>query len=1178
MRLRRLHLPAYGPFTDRVLDFGDRARSLVLVHGPNEAGKSSTLRAMADLRFGIPAQSRDNFVHAHADLRIGGEFVDREGRPHGFVRRKGRGGTLLAADFGDGSSVASVGDAVPPEVEALLTGGLVREAYESMFALDHMRLREGGKALLKGEGDIGAALFEASAGVRSIPQMLQRLEDASRRYFMPGARGKNARINQALATYNERNAEFKSSLVRPVQWAELFRQHRSAADALAALEQSLRASQVSLLQVKELRAVAPLIAALDGALAALVVLDGVRMLPPDAPAVRAAAESGLFDARQNAREAAAEVERQQVLIDALRPDAAVLAAAAAVRRLDSAAETIEPRRRDIAVARGEVERETQALERIALRIDPAAPAAEVVARAPTRTARAGIETALRQLDLARQALEQQAASGVRESDTRSAAAEAPPPVEARTELHPAQAEVARHDTVVQRLAALPVAVRTAERQVAQALAAAGLPDVAALSGVRLLLPAQIDHALEQEGASAVRRGGLVSRIDAIAAALVDAAGRRDELLAGGAPATRDDVADARRRREASWALLRDTYIDRVAPVPANDLFTEGGALPAAYVEAVREADRLVDALAGDTARSSALQALRREIANLERDRDALARQLADIGAADERRIDEWRHLLAHGGLPPLAPAAMRQWQPLFAKAVESADALRLLRDQLDEATSLERDLSARLRAALAAVGGGAASGGEGASLPTLAALATALEDEFRRRERAADAARGEREHRERAAREHRARLDERTAALAAAQARLAVHLGVLGLDGEVDAAVVRARLAEFDELLATHVRLLAAQSHETQSSQVLALLADGAAAVLAQLGEDVTADVRAGIDALAARLVAAEAVEHRRELALQAHASAADALQAHRRTATRHQATLEALCSAAGVAQAALLPEAEEQSRRKREAMQEIDRSRGHLAQVTSRDLDGLRSALAGWDVARMEAEEHALAEAQSRTEEALQSARAAEESTRRALEAVDGSDVAATAREGMEQAAARVRADMAPWMRSRLAHALLAEALKRFRDRAQGPMLQAATTYFGAMTHGEFDRLLGDDSGKEPALVAQRRNGARIRVEEMSEGTLDQLYLALRLAALDVRRGAGVDLPVVFDDVLMTSDEGRSGAMLQALAAFAGGTPGTPGSQVIVFTHHRHLVEIAQRELPGEVLRVVSI
>jgi len=59
--------------------------------------------------------------------------------------------------------------------------------------------------------------------------------------------------------------------------------------------------------------------------------------------------------------------------------------------------------------------------------------------------------------------------------------------------------------------------------------------------------------------------------------------------------------------------------------------------------------------------------------------------------------------------------------------------------------------------------------------------------------------------------------------------------------------------------------------------------------------------------------------------------------------------------------------------------------------------------------------------------------------------------------------------------------------------------MLKAASGYFERMTRGEFARLVSDDSGKEPVLIAQRSGGARIRVEEMSEGTLDQLYLALR-------------------------------------------------------------------------------
>lgn len=52
--------------------FGSPERTLVFVHGPNEAGKTTTLRAISDLRFGIHAQSRDNFVHDYPKMRLGG--------------------------------------------------------------------------------------------------------------------------------------------------------------------------------------------------------------------------------------------------------------------------------------------------------------------------------------------------------------------------------------------------------------------------------------------------------------------------------------------------------------------------------------------------------------------------------------------------------------------------------------------------------------------------------------------------------------------------------------------------------------------------------------------------------------------------------------------------------------------------------------------------------------------------------------------------------------------------------------------------------------------------------------------------------------------------------------------------------------------------------------------------
>ncbi len=194
---------------------------------------------------------------------------------------------------------------------------------------------------------------------------------------------------------------------------------------------------------------------------------------------------------------------------------------------------------------------------------------------------------------------------------------------------------------------------------------------------------------------------------------------------------------------------------------------------------------------------------------------------------------------------------------------------------------------------------------------------------------------------------------------------------------------------------------------------------------------------------------------------------------------------------------------------------------------------------------------------------------RQAEELARHAWEAIDTADTAPAARESMEAAAARLRSAIRPWARLRLAHALLREALNRFRERAQAPMIAAASIYFTLITGGAFVRLVADDSADKPVLRAERAGGAIIGVEAMSEGTADQLYLALRLAALELRRGSHPDMPLVLDDVLITSDDTRATNILKALERFAS------DSQVVIFTHHRHLIDVAGAALPASVCTV---
>lgn len=205
-------------------------------------------------------------------------------------------------------------------------------------------------------------------------------------------------------------------------------------------------------------------------------------------------------------------------------------------------------------------------------------------------------------------------------------------------------------------------------------------------------------------------------------------------------------------------------------------------------------------------------------------------------------------------------------------------------------------------------------------------------------------------------------------------------------------------------------------------------------------------------------------------------------------------------------------------------------------------------------------------------TQELLETKRESEQATRRALEQIDDSGKAATAREAMESALADYRAALKPWAQLKLAESLLETALSRFKERAQAPMIKQASEYFRLSTGDRYSRLVVNDDGDQPVLMAERNDGTSINIEGMSEGTADQLYLSLRLAALDLQTNGTQLMPLVLDDVLITSDDERTSNILKALAKFSEKT------QVLLFTHHIHLLDIAKITLSESILKTHHI
>ena len=183
----------------------------------------------------------------------------------------------------------------------------------------------------------------------------------------------------------------------------------------------------------------------------------------------------------------------------------------------------------------------------------------------------------------------------------------------------------------------------------------------------------------------------------------------------------------------------------------------------------------------------------------------------------------------------------------------------------------------------------------------------------------------------------------------------------------------------------------------------------------------------------------------------------------------------------------------------------------------------------------------------------------------------MDGGPAAADAQQAVEERVAHLALDVERYARLRLASAILREAVERYRKEHQGPVLDRAGALFAGLTAGSFAGLRADlDDKGQPILKGVRADGSTLLdVEGMSEGTADQLYLALRIASLRAHLDDHEPMPFVVDDILVNFDNARALAALKALADLSRKT------QVLFFTHHDHLVDLARSSMGDDVLFV---
>ena len=1153
MRIRSLGLERYGRFTGRVLEFDPKAAVTVIV-GPNEAGKTTALAAVADALYGIETRSRYNFLHDYKMMRLAATVEAPDGRSLSFARLKRQNATLV-----DPASETPLAD----DVLAAFLGAHDRQAFLDIFGLNQRRLREGGEKLLAGGGDLAETLLAAAPGLGQVAALRDRFQESAAKIFNPARKTSSHAFHVAVEKRSQALKAIRELELRVDEVTRLRKEAERTAEARKSAERAERAADMALARARSLVHGAKELRILDAQTRAKEALGPL----PIVPAGFVTRARGLLAAHEKAKEAAALAAKEEAsakaALEAIHVDDVILGHAAAVERCDEERAAVEKELLSLPKRRSEAGEALAALQRIALALGVSdveslrekLPDTPLLVRADALVEKMR-DTAIRTEAVARER--------ARLAAERRAAEEARTTLGHVVDPLPLQRRLARLDGVEERARSLRTLEHRLEAQQAQlvervARLGQGLADPGSLSALPLPALAVVEAALRD-------LKGATDTLDRQCEALEgfeEQQGQAEARLAAlrsGRPAPTDTVlAAARGERDAAWNALRPLALGE------RKLNEGDGGLVQRIDRAIVAADQLADERQVETQRLAALAQADRDIAELSVRIETAGKRVVEARARRETLEAGWAALWAPSNLglaaDERATAFLRE-----AEGIRQAwDAIRAEWAQVAaqrETVEADRAETDRLRNEL--------------GLPPLgdaplrmADLREAIAGTEARSLQARDHERDMRQQQQAAVDlEARQRDVEAEAGAQASEAseifpRLAIRPGALA--GEARAAIDlwREALPQFTALRSLETRIAAIERDETHfAGQVRELLAG--------LGDD-TPDGNAFASAqrLRRRLESAGQARSKAQAAQDALATRRSAAALTREAFQQADAALAELLEVARCGSADALPalldrldQAEICDDRLAEARERLDGLRGSRSEDEVRlEIDGRDDEALAMAMAEIEA---AHSEARTARDTAIE----ADTQARSALAALDRRDGAARAAQDEQDAVAEIAEAVERFSRDHVAARLLQAAIERYRAEHQNPIVERASRAFSLLTGGAWSGI-GIDYDQDPPRLAALRDSTLRHPDALSEGTRDQLFLALRIAAIEEHARRATPLPFIADDLFITFDETRTAAGFELLAELGVVT------QVIVFTHHLHVAEQAERVLGNRMGRI---
>ena len=1158
MRLEELNLLAFGPFTGQALDF--RGAGLQLIYGRNEAGKSSALRAIDSLLFGFHAKTNDNFLHPYDKLRVGATLVNRKGELVSFARRKKR-RPFVSLDPGE--------KVLPDSLLEPFLHGIEQKRFREIYSIDHPRLREGGELLRRLQGLAEESLLVASAS-SELPQLQSDIEQELAEIYQ--ARGRKNAIKLGISAYQEAKRDKKDREVRVSTWTKLQSDLAEQEQKKAALNAHTERIRADLNRLARLRDALPKIAEWKRVNEELADRD-VQILPPTySPQQRQTCELELQSITARIQELEVESKDFQASLDNITEAPQLLAEAEAIealhQRIGEQAKAQEEQRRAVFA----LDADRLELERLRDEVNPQLDLHQV--------------DTLRLKKEHRSVLHELAESerGIRESP-RQLASQLDAAVRERERLLSQLAELGPHVDVqplaaslrdVARFEKLEDELQQAQQEHEALLERSqrhlhSLPFWSGTLEELVRSPCPLRETVDQHAADLTH---MQAQQQTLERQLEDTARKRDRLVQELEVAektrsivTEDDLLTSREARDRTWDEIQQLLDSVSSGDPAVTRPAAVDVILQQFSHQLAAADDIADRLRREADRVAELAQRKVQIAAHTQQYDQLKSDMSSLQGRETELRSKWQRIWGDVGVPaPGTPSEMNAWLGQRDKLMDGAlklsqqtkritqlqqnvnSAKRLLRQELEPRVDDELDAQA--------------------SLGSLIQRAHSLLDDARETHTLRAQLSNDRD---RLALTIESTKRELTAAheqLAAWQQEWDQAMQWIGCDPSTSPKLARARVTVLDELSQRYDTWWQRKRRIEEIEKEAEAFAADALAIASRAGLDVSEGASLDLARkLKRQLDHAKQSQQNADTLRESLATNENKLTELRKKCSQLSVQLDHFLNLAGIVSRDELSAVESLSDRaclRLKLQEEILQISGgtdfatFVAESVHADVDKLN--------AKLQQLEDEVADLVQRRDQVT--ARIAEITSQQ--EAIDGNASAAEADQRAMSCLAHVHTLSRRYALLRIAQHLLRQHVERYHEENQDPLLAQASDHFAVMTDHEFLGLQVDyDERDRPVLHGLRQNHQLVDVLAMSDGTRDPMFLALRLAYLQKRLTKHEPMPFIVDDILIHLDDQRALATLRVLADLAEQT------QVLFFTHHDRLRELAEQHLSEQQLTV---